>query len=197
MSTTSPTTSPTDPADASSSGSGTSVERSAAVEGFRGPQVCEIVGITYRQLDYWARTNLLRPSIMDARGSGSQRVYSYRDLVELKVIKSLIDGGVSLQSARTAIEYLREHLGEQLASVTFVIAGNTPILVSDDGELIDVVRRGQGVLNILPLGPVVSDLDSKLLLLTPPSPTAPGSDRAPAGAGTAAAGPHVAAHVVG
>lgn len=185
MSTTSPATSPTTPAAASSSGSGTAAERSVAVDGFRGPQVCEIVGITYRQLDYWARTNLLRPSIADARGSGSQRVYSYRDLVELKVIKSLIDGGVSLQSARTAIDYLREHLGEQLASVTFVIAGNTPILVSDDGELIDVVRRGQGVLNILPLGPVVSDLDSKLLLLTPMNTA---SDRAPADPGSGSAG---------
>ena len=76
-------------------------------EGYRGPQVCTIVGITYRQLDYWARTDLIRPSVADARGSGTQRIYSYRDLVELKVIKSLLDAGVSLQSARRAIEYLR------------------------------------------------------------------------------------------
>ncbi len=153
-----------------------------AVDGFRGPQVCEIVGITYRQLDYWARTNLLRPSIMDAKGSGSQRRYSYRDLVELKVIKSLIDGGVSLQSVRSAVDYLREHLGEQLSAVTFVLSGKTPILVGD-GELIDVVRRGQGVLNILPLGPVVEDLDSKLLTLTPPR-SVPAED-APGAAGAA------------
>src|ERR671934_1411979 len=83
--------------------------------GFRGPQVCSIVGISYRQLDYWARTDLIRPSIADARGSGTQRLYSYRDLVELKVIKHLLDAGISLKTARTAIEYLREHLGEELA----------------------------------------------------------------------------------
>ena len=68
-------------------------------DGFRGPQVCTLIGITYRQLDYWARTGLLRPSIADARGSGSQRVYSYTDVVELKVIKQLLDAGISLQRA--------------------------------------------------------------------------------------------------
>src|SRR6478672_260851 len=79
--------------------------------GYRGPAVCKIVGITYRQLDYWARTDLIRPSIADARGSGTQRRYSYRDLVDLKVIKSLLDAGVSLQQARRAVKYLRNHLG--------------------------------------------------------------------------------------
>ena len=77
-------------------------------EGFGGPQVCAIVGISYRQLDYWARTDLVRPSLADARGSGTQRRYSYTDLVRLKVIKSLLDAGVKLQTARRAIEYLRE-----------------------------------------------------------------------------------------
>src|SRR3981081_4750485 len=77
-------------------------------EGFRGPQVCSIVGITYRQLDYWARTGLLRPSISEARGSGTQRRYSYRDLLELKVIKRLLDAGISLPSARRAIVVLRD-----------------------------------------------------------------------------------------
>src|SRR5215211_3997210 len=97
--------------------------------GFRGPQVCKIVGITYRQLDYWARTDLLRPSIADAKGSGSQRLYGYTDLVELKVIKSLLDAGVSLQSARVAVEYLRSNLGEQIASANLVLSGDTPLLV--------------------------------------------------------------------
>ncbi len=75
--------------------------------GYRGPQVCSVVGITYRQLDYWARTGLLHPSITEARGSGSQRRYSYTDLVQLKVIKRLLDAGVSLQAARKAIDCLR------------------------------------------------------------------------------------------
>ena len=93
-------------------------------EGFRGPQVCKIVGITYRQLDYWARTDLIRPSIADAKGSGTQRRYAYTDLVELKVIKSLLDAGVSLQSARRAVEYLRKNLGEDIASPTWAPAGS-------------------------------------------------------------------------
>src|SRR5579863_2767290 len=82
-----------------------------ATDGFRGPQVCALVGITYRQLDYWARTGLMRPSIADARGSGTQRLYSYTDVVELKVIKQLLDAGISLQRARRAVECLRDGLG--------------------------------------------------------------------------------------
>ena len=82
-----------------------------------------IVGITYRQLDYWARTDLVRPSLADARGSGTQRRYSYRDLVELKVIKSLLDAGVTLQTARTAIEYLRDDLGDDWATASLVLNG--------------------------------------------------------------------------
>ena len=143
-------------------------------EGFRGPQVCKIVGITYRQLDYWARTDLIRPSIADARGSGTQRRYSYRDLVELKVIKGLLDAGVSLQSARRAIEYLRSNLGEDIASASLVINGTGSVLVRTDGELVDLVRRGQGVLSIVGLGVVKDELDAAITDLRPPreSPSA-------------------------
>ena len=130
--------------------------------GFRGPQVCKIVGITYRQLDYWARTDLIRPSIADARGSGTQRRYSYRDLVELKVIKGLLDAGVSLQSARRAIEYLRDHLGEDIATASLVINGAGSVLVRTDGELVDLIRRGQGVLSIVALGGVKDELDAAI-----------------------------------
>ncbi len=91
--------------------------------GFSGPQVCSIVGITYRQLDYWARTDLVRPSLADARGSGTQRRYSYRDLVRLKVVKSLLDAGVKLQTARKAIEYLRDDLGEDWDTASLVLDG--------------------------------------------------------------------------
>ncbi len=131
-------------------------------EGFRGPQVCKIVGITYRQLDYWARTDLIRPSIADARGSGTQRRYSYRDLVELKVIKGLLDAGVSLQQARRAIEYLRDNLGEDIATASLVINGSGSVLVRTDGELVDLVRRGQGVLSIVVLGGVKEELDAAI-----------------------------------
>ena len=128
-------------------------------EGFRGPQVCSLVGITYRQLDYWARTDLLRPSITEARGSGTQRRYSYRDLLELKVIKRLLDAGVSLQSARRAIECLRE-AGADVASTNLVLNGTTSVLASSGEEIIDLLKGGQGVLNIVPLGHVMEELDA-------------------------------------
>src|SRR3954466_10234531 len=98
-------------------------------QGFTGSKTASIVGITYRQLDYWARTDLIRPSLADAAGSGTQRRYSYRDLVALKVIKSLLDAGLSLQTARKAIEYLREHIGEDLASASLVLDGASSVLV--------------------------------------------------------------------
>ena len=136
-------------------------------EGFRGPQVCKIVGITYRQLDYWARTDLIRPSIADARGSGTQRRYSYRDLLELKVIKSLLDAGVSLQLARKAIEYLRQNLGEDISTASLVLNGPGSVLTRSDGEVIDIMRKGQGVLSIVALGPVVDELEAAIHELRP------------------------------
>ena len=117
-------------------------------QGFRGPQVCKIVGITYRQLDYWARTELVRPSVMDANGSGTQRLYSYRDLVELKVIKQMLDAGISLQSARKAVESLR-HFDEELASVRIVIQGPNVVLAQSDEQVMDLLRGGQGVLSVV------------------------------------------------
>ena len=116
--------------------------------GFRGPQVCKIVGITYRQLDYWARTELVRPSVMDANGSGTQRLYSYRDLVELKVIKQMLDAGISLQSARKAVESLRG-FDEELASVRIVIQGPNVVLAQSDEQVMDLLRGGQGVLSVV------------------------------------------------
>ncbi|MBA3738555.1 MAG: MerR family transcriptional regulator, partial [Actinobacteria bacterium] len=91
--------------------------------GYRVPEVCRVVGITYRQLDYWARTGLVLPSIRDAGGSGTQRLYSFRDLVQLRVIKKLIDAGVSLQRVRKAVAYLQEHLGTNPAGVTLMSDG--------------------------------------------------------------------------
>ena len=135
--------------------------------GFRGPQVCKIVGISYRQLDYWARTDLIRPSIADARGSGTQRLYSYRDLVELKVIKSLLDAGVSLQLARKGIEYLRQNLGDDLATASLVLNGPASVLARSDGEVIDLMRKGQGVMSIVALGPVVDHIESAIHELRP------------------------------
>jgi DNA-binding transcriptional MerR regulator len=134
-------------------------------EGFRGSQVCTLVGITYRQLDYWARTGLLRPSIADATGSGSQRRYSYGDVLELKVIKRLLDAGLKLRQARQAVECLRGDLGEDLASAQLVLADSRSILARSDGELVDLLAGGQGVFNVLPLSGVVSELDAAIVAI--------------------------------
>lgn len=147
-------------------------------EGFRGPQVCAIVGITYRQLDYWARTDLLRPSISEARGSGTQRIYSYRDLLELKVIKRLLDAGLSLQSARRAIQVLRSSGGE-LASANLVLSGSESVLARTGEEIVDLLKGGQGVLNIVALGGVFEELDAAIHELVPeyvPSAAQPPSE---------------------
>ncbi|MEO7371416.1 MAG: MerR family transcriptional regulator [Ilumatobacteraceae bacterium] len=134
-------------------------------EGFSGTKAATIVGITYRQLDYWARTDLIRPSLSDASGSGSRRLYSYRDLLELRVIKSLLDAGIKLESVRTAFEYLRTQIETDIASAHLVISGSDVILC-DGEQLIDVMRRGgQGVLNVLAIGGVKSDLDSTIVEL--------------------------------
>ena len=117
-------------------------------QGFRGPQVCKIVGITYRQLDYWARTDLVRPSVMDAAGSGTQRLYSFRDLLELKVIKQMLDAGISLQSARKAVESLRG-FNKDLASARIVIQGASVVLAESDAQVMDLLRGGQGVLSVV------------------------------------------------
>ena len=146
--------------------------------GYRGPLVCKIVGITYRQLDYWARTDLVRPSVCDANGSGTQRLYSYRDLVELKVIKRLLDADISLQAARKAIEYLREQLGADLASAHLVLDGGHTVLVQTGDQIVDLLRNGQGVLNIVSLGPVVNDLASELHDVEPDERVAVGRRRA-------------------
>ena len=139
-----------------------------ATEGFSGREAADIVGITYRQLDYWARTDLIRPSLADAKGSGSRRRYSYKDLVELKMIKSLLDAGQKLERVRAAFEYLRD-LGDDLASAQLVIAGESVVLVREGENLIDVVNKyqGQGVLNLLALDGVVEQVEAAILELRP------------------------------
>jgi DNA-binding transcriptional MerR regulator len=136
-------------------------------EGFSGARAAELVGITYRQLDYWARTDLVRPSLVDASGSGSRRRYSYTDLLELRVIKSLLDAGIKLENVREVFNYLRDDLGADVTSANLVIQGSTSVVIQSDGELIDLVRKGQGVLNILPLGGVRDEMDARIRELHP------------------------------
>ncbi|MCB0966775.1 MAG: MerR family transcriptional regulator [Ilumatobacter sp.] len=133
-------------------------------EGFSGTQAAKVVGITYRQLDYWARTDLIRPSLSDASGSGSRRRYSYTDLLELRVIKTLLDAGIKLESVREVFEYLREHVEGDISSAHLVINGSSVVLAKGD-ELIDVLQKGQGVLNVLSLAGVKDEVDSQLVPL--------------------------------
>jgi DNA-binding transcriptional MerR regulator len=141
-------------------------------QGFSGTKTASVVGITYRQLDYWARTDLVRPSLADASGSGSRRLYSYRDLLELRVIKSLLDAGIKLESVRKAFTYLREHVDTDIAAAHLVISGSD-VLLCDGDQLIDVMRRGgQGVLNVLAIGGVKTDLDEQLVQLGDTKPSA-------------------------
>jgi DNA-binding transcriptional MerR regulator len=155
-------------------------------EGFSGRRAADIVGITYRQLDYWARTDLVRPSLADAHGSGSRRSYSYRDLLELKVIKSLLDAGIRLELVREVFTYLRDQLGEDVASANLVISGDQTVLTRDGEEMIDLVRNGQGVLNILPLSGVVEQVDASIHQLFPEGPAADAVEEPPGAAEVAA-----------
>ena len=145
---------------------GTTVTEGIVATGFSGKRTAELVGITYRQLDYWARTDLIRPSLADAQGSGSRRSYSYQDLLELKVVKTLLDAGIRLEMVRDVFSYLRENLGADVASANLVINGSSPLLVSGE-EIIDLIHKGQGVLNVLPLAGVKEELDNAIIDLFP------------------------------
>ena len=146
-----------------------STNERAVDHGFSGAKAAEIVGITYRQLDYWARTDLVRPTLTDAAGSGSRRRYGYTDLLELKVIKSLLDAGIRLENVREIFSYLRDILGQEITSANLVIQGSTSVVIQSDGELIDLIHKGQGVLNILPLAGVRDEMDARIRELRPPA----------------------------
>ncbi len=136
--------------------------------GYRGPQTCKIVGITYRQLDYWTRTGLVIPSVAAATGSGSQRLYSFNDLLQLKVVKSLIEAGASLQKVRQAIDYVRNHLADDWSKVTIVTDGAGVYACTSDAEVVDLLRKGQGVLGaIVAVGKVRDQLAGTLRSLRP------------------------------
>ena len=137
-------------------------------QGYRAPQVCSIVGITYRQLDYWARTGLMKPSIQSAQGSGSQRLYSFTDIVQLRVVKRLLDAGMSLKKIRQAMDILRDQLSSDrpLADVTLLSDGHTIYAAHSADEVVDVFRRGQGVFGIA-VGPVQQELEGEIHRLFP------------------------------
>jgi DNA-binding transcriptional MerR regulator len=138
-------------------------------ETFSGTQAAQIAGITYRRLDYWARTDLIRPSAADATGSGSRRRYTYRDLLELRVVKKLLDAGIRLEAIRSVFDYMRTHVDTEIGAAHLVIDGST-VLLCDGDELIDVLRHGQGVLNVLPMSGVRDEVDKRIISLTPELP---------------------------
>ncbi|HEX4726508.1 MAG TPA: MerR family transcriptional regulator [Jatrophihabitans sp.] len=116
--------------------------------GYRGPTACAAAGITYRQLDYWARTDLVVPTVRSAAGSGSQRLYSFKDILVLKVVKRLLDTGVSLQNIRLAVDALRARGVDDLARITLLSDGATVYECTSSEEVVDLLRGGQGVFGI-------------------------------------------------
>ena len=130
--------------------------------GFRGPTACSAAGITYRQLDYWARTGLVEPTVRGASGSGTQRLYGFRDILVLKLVKRLLDTGISLQQIRTAVDQLREAGIVDLAQTTLMSDGASVYLCTSNDEVIDLVSRGQGVFGIA-VGKVLREVESTLI----------------------------------
>ena len=133
----------------------------AAERGYRGPTACHTAGITYRQLDYWARTQLVEPSVRAAHGSGSQRLYSFRDILVLKVVKRLLDTGISLQQIRAAVQHLRDRGTDDLAQVTLMSDGVSVYECTSPDEVVDLLAGGQGVFGIA-LGRVWQEVAGEL-----------------------------------
>ena len=132
--------------------------------GYRGPTACSAAGITYRQLDYWARTALVEPSVRAAHGSGSQRLYSFRDILVLKVVKRLLDTGISLQQIRAAVQHLRDRGSADLAQVTLMSDGVSVYECTSADEVVDLLQGGQGVFGIA-LGRVWREVEGDLAVL--------------------------------
>jgi len=132
--------------------------------GYRGPTACAAAGITYRQLDYWARTQLVEPSVRAAHGSGTQRLYSFRDILVLKVVKRLLDTGVSLQQIRAAVAHLRNRGVRDLAQITLMSDGVSVYECTSADEVVDLLAGGQGVFGIA-LGRVWQELEGSLAKL--------------------------------
>jgi len=129
--------------------------------GYRGPTACNAAGITYRQLDYWARTGLIEPTVRGAKGSGSQRLYSFQDILLLKVVKRLLDAGISLQQIRTAVQHLRARGTDDLTRVTLMSDGVSVYECTNNEEIIDLLQGGQGVFGIA-IGGVWNEIEGTL-----------------------------------
>ena len=147
--------------------------------GYRGPTACAAAGITYRQLDYWARTGLVEPSVRAARGSGSQRLYGFRDILVLKVVKKLLDTGISLQQIRAAVTHLRDRGTDDLARLTLMSDGVTVYECTSADQVVDLLAGGQGVFGIA-LGRIWQEVDGTLAELPSEPADEPGDQQASA-----------------
>ena len=147
--------------------------------GYRGPTACNVAGITYRQLDYWARTGLVEPTVREASGSGTQRLYSFRDILVLKVVKKLLDVGISLQNIRTAISTLRDRGVADLAEITLMSDGTTVYECTSTDEMVDLLQGDQAVFAIA-VGRHVREVEGTLASLPGERATAAASDGADA-----------------
>jgi len=139
-------------------------DRTSELIGYRGPTACAAAGITYRQLDYWARTGLVEPSVRPAYGSGTQRLYSFRDVVVLKIVKRLLDTGVALQNIRTAVQHLSTRDAADVARLTLMCDGATVYECTSPDEVVSLLEGGQGVFGIA-VGVVWRDVESVLAQL--------------------------------
>ena len=152
------------------SGTGNSREDGGLLAlGFRGATACSAAGISYRQLDYWARTGLVTPSVKGAAGSGSQRLYSFKDILVLKIVKRLLDTGVSLQNIRSAVTHLRDRGAQDLAKITLMSDGASIYECTNSEEIFDLLQGGQGVFGIA-IGKVWNEIEGSLTQLQGENP---------------------------
>jgi predicted RNase H-like HicB family nuclease len=134
--------------------------------GFGSSIVLNLTGVTYRRLDYWARSGLVGSSIREAAGHGSRRVYSFEDLVALRVVARLLDAGVSLQAVRRAAEYLKRHTVRPLSTLALAAKGNRVfVLTGNPAKIIEATSQGQVVIAI-DVEPIVKDLRSDVTELS-------------------------------
>lgn len=135
---------------------------------FNTTTVSKITGLSTRQIDYWDRTHFIKPSVSEASGYGSVRLYSFNNLIQMKVAKSLIDKGISLQKIRKAINYLKKNMPEiekPLSEFRFLTDGDTVfVLTKDEKAIIDTLKSGQVVFSIA-LGEIVEGLKGEIIAL--------------------------------
>lgn len=137
------------------------------VLGYKAKDTAAIVGVTYRQLDHWATKGILEPSLAKAQGRGSQRLYSFQDLVKLKLIRKMLDNGLSLQKVTEVLSYVKDSLGQDIHTSTIFYDSKQVILVTDKNDLLDLINNGQGVLGIIDINPSVEELETTVKKFTP------------------------------